>query len=125
MTIHIGAEPGQIAETVLMPGDPYRARWAAETFLEGVELVEKLHNSSMERRSLRLSKMGEEAVATRSSLFNSGNTCVLVSFLNEELEFDRCTRMTSTLQLSFVPVPSFVCTVIVVVPTPTGITFPV
>lgn len=34
MTIHIGAEPGQIAETVLMPGDPMRARWAAETFLE-------------------------------------------------------------------------------------------
>jgi purine-nucleoside phosphorylase len=39
MTIHIGAEPGQIAETVLMPGDPYRAKWAAETFLEGAELV--------------------------------------------------------------------------------------
>jgi len=39
MTVHIGAEPGQIAETVLLPGDPYRARWAAETFLEGAELV--------------------------------------------------------------------------------------
>ena len=33
MTIHIGAAPGAIAETVLMPGDPLRARWAAETFL--------------------------------------------------------------------------------------------
>jgi len=33
MSIHIGAEPGAIAETVLMPGDPYRARWVAETFL--------------------------------------------------------------------------------------------
>jgi len=33
MTIHIGAEPGQIAETVLLPGDPMRAKWAAETFL--------------------------------------------------------------------------------------------
>src|SRR6056297_1473879 len=33
MTVHIGAEPGQIAETVLMPGDPLRAKWAAETFL--------------------------------------------------------------------------------------------
>ncbi|NYS24057.1 purine-nucleoside phosphorylase [Rhodobacteraceae bacterium 2376] len=39
MTIHIGAEPGQIAETVLLPGDPYRARWAAQTFLQGAELV--------------------------------------------------------------------------------------
>lgn len=33
MTIHIGAEPGAIAETVLMPGDPLRAEWAAQTFL--------------------------------------------------------------------------------------------
>jgi purine-nucleoside phosphorylase len=39
MTIHIGAEPGQIAETVLMPGDPLRAQWAAETFLKAPELV--------------------------------------------------------------------------------------
>ena len=42
MTIHIGAEPGQIAETVLFPGDPYRARWAAETFLEDAELVNEV-----------------------------------------------------------------------------------
>lgn len=34
MTIHIGAKPGDVADTVLLPGDPYRARWAAETFLE-------------------------------------------------------------------------------------------
>ena len=34
MTIHIGAAPGDIAETVLMPGDPLRAQWAAETFLD-------------------------------------------------------------------------------------------
>ncbi|MBN2906625.1 MAG: purine-nucleoside phosphorylase [Rhodobacteraceae bacterium] len=33
MTIHIGANPGDIAETVLLPGDPMRAKWAAETFL--------------------------------------------------------------------------------------------
>lgn len=36
MTIHIGAEPGQVAETVLMPGDPLRARYIAEHFLEEV-----------------------------------------------------------------------------------------
>jgi purine-nucleoside phosphorylase len=34
MSTHIGAEPGQIAERVLMPGDPLRAKWIAETFLE-------------------------------------------------------------------------------------------
>jgi len=42
MTIHIGARPGEIAETVLMPGDPYRARWAADTFLENAQLVSEV-----------------------------------------------------------------------------------
>ena len=42
MTIHIGAKPGEIAETVLMPGDPYRAKWAAETFLDDVRLVNEV-----------------------------------------------------------------------------------
>lgn len=39
MTIHIGAAPGEIAQTVLLPGDPYRAKWAAERFLQGPTLV--------------------------------------------------------------------------------------
>jgi purine-nucleoside phosphorylase len=34
MSTHIGARPGDIAPLVLMPGDPLRARWIAETFLE-------------------------------------------------------------------------------------------
>ncbi len=34
MTIHIGATLGDIAETVLLPGDPYRAKWVAENFLD-------------------------------------------------------------------------------------------
>ena len=42
MTIHIGAKPGEIAETVLMPGDPYRAKWAAETFLENAKCVNEV-----------------------------------------------------------------------------------
>ena len=42
MTIHIGAKRGEIAETVLMPGDPYRAKWAAETFLGAPKLVNEV-----------------------------------------------------------------------------------
>ena len=42
MTIHIGAKPGDIAETVLLPGDPYRAKWAAETFLDDARLVNEV-----------------------------------------------------------------------------------
>ena len=39
MTPHINANPGDIAETVLMPGDPSRAKWAAEKFLTNPVLV--------------------------------------------------------------------------------------
>ena len=42
MSIHIGAKPGEIAETVLMPGDPYRAKWAAETFLQDVVCINQV-----------------------------------------------------------------------------------
>jgi purine-nucleoside phosphorylase len=34
MSTHIGADAGQIAPLVLLPGDPLRAKWIAETFLE-------------------------------------------------------------------------------------------
>ncbi len=34
MSTHLDAQPGQIAPLVLMPGDPLRARWIAETFLD-------------------------------------------------------------------------------------------
>jgi purine-nucleoside phosphorylase len=37
MSTHIGAESGQIAPTVLLPGDPLRARWIAENFLEDAQ----------------------------------------------------------------------------------------
>ena len=36
MTIHVRAEPGQYAEAVLLPGDPLRAKYIAETYLEDV-----------------------------------------------------------------------------------------
>jgi len=39
MTLHIGAAPETIADTVLLPGDPLRARWAAHTFLSDVEPI--------------------------------------------------------------------------------------
>jgi len=34
VSIHIGAKPGEIAPTILLPGDPLRARFIAETLLE-------------------------------------------------------------------------------------------
>lgn len=34
MSVHIQAKKGEIADRVLLPGDPLRAKWIAETFLE-------------------------------------------------------------------------------------------
>ncbi|WP_020575860.1 purine-nucleoside phosphorylase [Actinopolymorpha alba] len=44
MSTHIGAAPGQIAETVLLPGDPLRARWIAETYLSDAECYSTVRN---------------------------------------------------------------------------------
>lgn len=36
MSTHIGAKPGDIAESILLPGDPLRAKFIADTYLEDV-----------------------------------------------------------------------------------------
>jgi purine-nucleoside phosphorylase len=43
-TPHINAVDGAFAETVLFPGDPLRAKYIAETFLENVEQVTDVRN---------------------------------------------------------------------------------
>ena len=42
MTPHINAAKEDIADIVLMPGDPYRAKWAAENFLTKPRLVNQV-----------------------------------------------------------------------------------
>ena len=44
MSTHIAAKPGEIADTILLPGDPLRAKWIAETFLEGAQLYSSVRN---------------------------------------------------------------------------------
>ncbi|MBT2731502.1 MULTISPECIES: purine-nucleoside phosphorylase [Carnobacterium] len=44
MSVHIEAKEGQIAETVLLPGDPLRAKYIAETFLTDVEQYNRVRN---------------------------------------------------------------------------------
>jgi len=43
-TPHIEAQPGDFAETVLMPGDPLRAKFIAENFLDDAKCVTKVRN---------------------------------------------------------------------------------
>lgn len=44
MTVHINAKKGEIAETILLPGDPLRAKFIAETFLEDVSCYNTVRN---------------------------------------------------------------------------------
>lgn len=44
MSIHIEAEKGDIAETILLPGDPLRAKWIAETYLKDAFCFNRIRN---------------------------------------------------------------------------------
>ena len=70
MSIHIGAEPGQIAPRVLLPGDPLRAQWIAETFLDDATCYSRVRNMlgftgsyRGERVSVQGTGMGQPSLA--------------------------------------------------------------
>ena len=44
MSIHIEARKSEIAETVLLPGDPLRAQWIAETYLKDIQCYNRVRN---------------------------------------------------------------------------------
>ena len=44
MSVHIAAKKGEIAKTILQPGDPLRAKYIADNFLTDVKLVSKTRN---------------------------------------------------------------------------------
>jgi len=44
VSTHIEAEPGAIAERILLPGDPLRAQWVAETFLDDMFCYNSVRN---------------------------------------------------------------------------------
>jgi purine-nucleoside phosphorylase len=70
MTPHNHAKPGDYAEAVLLPGDPLRAKWIAETFFEEPRLVNSVRNclgytGSWKGRpiSVQASGMGQPSLA--------------------------------------------------------------
>ena len=44
MTPHIEAKKGYFSDIVLLPGDPLRAKWIAETYLDEVKQVNSVRN---------------------------------------------------------------------------------
>lgn len=77
-TPHIAAKKGDFAKTVLMPGDPLRAKFIAENFLSGAELVNNLRSVQGytgyykdKRVSVMASGMGQPSIGIYSyELFN-------------------------------------------------------
>ena len=70
MSIHIAAEKGQIAPRVLFPGDPLRAKWIAETYLDDVICYTEIRNMfgftgtyKGERISVQGSGMGQPSAS--------------------------------------------------------------
>lgn len=60
-TAHNNANPGDIAKTVLMPGDPLRAKFIAETYLENIvqfNTVRNMFGYTGDYKGKRISVMG-------------------------------------------------------------------
>lgn len=61
MSVHIEAKKGEIAETILLPGDPLRAKWIAETFFENPVCFNKvrgMYGYTGTYKGKRISTMG-------------------------------------------------------------------
>ena len=72
-TPHINAKDGAFADVVLMPGDPLRAKYIAETFLDGAELVTDVRNMfgyTGEFKGQKVSVMGTGMGIPSASLYS-------------------------------------------------------
>lgn len=86
MSVHINAKEHEIADTVLLPGDPLRAKYIAETFLEDVQLYNEVRNMfgytgtyKGKRVSVQGTGMGVPSISIYiNELMNSYNVQTLV-----------------------------------------------
>lgn len=72
MSLHIGAKKGEIAETILLPGDPLRAKWIAETFFENPVLfneVRGMYGYTGTYKGKRVSCMGTGMGVPSTSIY--------------------------------------------------------
>ncbi|WP_042457499.1 purine-nucleoside phosphorylase [Neobacillus dielmonensis] len=86
MSVHIGAKDNEIAETVLLPGDPLRAKYIAENFLEGAFCYNEIRNMygftgtyKGKRISVQGTGMGVPSISIYTNeLINSYNAQTLI-----------------------------------------------
>jgi purine-nucleoside phosphorylase len=111
MSTHIAAAPGQIAPHVLMPGDPLRAKWIAENFLEGAECYSDVRGMlgytgtwRGERVSVQGSGMGMPSIAIYlNELFGEYDVQAVT-------RVGSCGALTPDLQLRDMVIASGACT---------------
>ena len=111
MSIHIGARPGEIASTVLMPGDPLRAKWIAETFLDDAKCYNEVRGMygytgtwRGERVSVQGSGMGQPSLAIYANeLFDEYD-------VQRVIRVGSCGALTPKLALRDVVIASGACT---------------
>ena len=86
MSTHIGAAPGEIAPIVLFPGDPLRAKWIAENFLDDAQLYTQVRGMlgftgtwNGHRVSVQGSGMGQPSMSIYANeLFDSYDVQTIV-----------------------------------------------
>ncbi|MDP3891775.1 purine-nucleoside phosphorylase [Nocardioides sp.] len=111
MSTHIGAAAGEIAPTVLMPGDPLRAKWIAETFLEDARCYTEVRGMygftgtwHGERVSVQGSGMGQPSMAIYANeLFTDYD-------VQSVIRVGSCGAMTSDLAVRDIVIASGACT---------------
>ena len=111
MSTHIGARPGEIAPTVLMPGDPLRAKWIAETFLDDAKCYNEVRGMygytgtwRGERVSVQGSGMGQPSLAIYANeLFDEYD-------VQRVIRVGSCGALTPKLKLRDVVIASGACT---------------
>ena len=111
MSTHIGARPGEIAPIVLMPGDPLRAKWIAETFLDDAKCYNEVRGMygytgtwQGERVSVQGSGMGQPSLAIYANeLFDEYDVRTIV-------RVGSCGALTPKLALRDLVIASGACT---------------
>ena len=111
MSTHIGARPGEISPIVLMPGDPLRAKWIAETFLDDAKCYNEVRGMygytgtwQGERVSVQGSGMGQPSLAIYANeLFDEYDVRTII-------RVGSCGALTPKLALRDLVIASGACT---------------
>ncbi|HSJ27615.1 MAG TPA: purine-nucleoside phosphorylase [Acidimicrobiia bacterium] len=110
-TPHISAEPGDFAEAILLPGDPLRAKYIAETFLDDVVQVNEVRNMlgfTGAYKGMRVSAMGTGMGIPSASIY--ATELVREYGVKKLLRVGSCGGISDSLALRDVVVATGACT---------------